>query len=270
MKVFSWKPAFEVNRRACRRVLGSLVSLAVFLACASAPYTGRKQLLIISEEEEAQMGKIAYEEGLAKARLSNNADEIALVRRVADRIAAAADQPDYEWEVRLIEDDKTANAYALPGGKVAVYSGILPITRTEDGLAVVLGHEVAHAVLRHGGERVSQGVLVQLGAAAMAAGMQDRDPKMVNGWLNAYGVATGVGIMLPFGRDQESEADHVGLILMTKAGYEPKEAIAFWERMETAGGNGPPEFLSTHPSHETRIANIRKWLPEMEGYRPKR
>ena len=269
MKVSSWMPAFDV-RLVCRRLLGSLVGLAVFLACASAPYTGRKQLLLISEAEESQMGKIAYEEGLAEARLSNNADEIALVRRVADRIAAAADRPDYDWEVRLIEDDKTANAYALPGGKVAVYSGILPITRTEDGLAVVLGHEVAHAILRHGGERVSQGVLVQLGAAAMAAGMRDRDPKVVNVWLNAYGVATGVAVMLPFSRDQESEADHVGLIFMTKAGYEPKEAIAFWERMETAGGDGPPEFLSTHPSHETRIANIRKWLPEMERYRPKR
>jgi predicted Zn-dependent protease len=250
--------------------LGVVASLAVFVACTKAPYTGRKQLQLISEGQESEMGRIAYEEATGKEKISDDRTATALVKRVADRIAAAADRPDYEWEVRLIENDKVANAYALPGGKMAVYTGILPITKTEDGLAVVLGHEVAHAVLRHGGERVSQGMLVQLGATALAVGMRNRDPQVVNGWLGAYGVATGVGIMLPFGRDQESEADHVGLILMTKAGYEPREAIAFWERMEEAGGGGPPEFLSTHPSHDTRISQIRGWLPEMEKYRPKR
>lgn len=253
-----------------KRVAPIGLAFVVFLACATTPYTKRKQLQLIGEAEEVRMGQTAYEESLAQARISDDREATALVRRVADRIAAAADRPDYEWEVRLIEDDKTANAYALPGGKIAVYTGILPITKTEDGLAVVIGHEVAHAILRHGGERVSQGLLVQLGAAALAAGIRNRDPKVVNGWLNAYGVATGVGIMLPFSRDQESEADHVGLILMTKAGYEPREAIAFWERMETAGGSGAPEFLSTHPSHETRIDQIRRWLPEMDQYRRQR
>jgi predicted Zn-dependent protease len=252
-----------------RILLSAGLALAVLVACATTPYTKRKQLLLISESEEQEMGKIAFQEAMAKEQLSNDSQDLSLVRRVADRIAAVADQPDYQWETRLIEDDKTANAYALPGGKIAVYSGILPITKTEDGLAVVLGHEVAHAILRHGGERVSQGLLVQLGGAALAAGMQNRDPKVVQGWLGAYGIATGVGIMLPFGRDQESEADHVGLILMTKAGYEPREAIVFWERMHEAGGGGQPEFLSTHPSHDTRISQIRKWLPEMDQYRPR-
>jgi predicted Zn-dependent protease len=251
----------------CRRVFASLAALAFLLGCAKAPYTGRSQLLLVSEEEEAEMGQVAYEESMAKVRLCTDPEKLELVRDVADRIAAAADRPDYEWEVRLIDDDKVANAYALPGGKMAVYTGILPITQTADGLAVVLGHEVAHALLRHGGERVSQGMLVQLGAAALAVGMQNRDPKVVNGWLSAYGVATDVGVMMPFGRDQESEADHVGLILMTKGGYEPNEAIPFWERMDAAGGSGPPEFLSTHPSHESRITKIRTWLPEMDKYR---
>jgi predicted Zn-dependent protease len=185
-----------------------------------------------------------------------------MVRRVGQRIAEAAQRPDYQWEFRVIEKD-VANAFALPGGKVAVYTGILKYTQTDAGLAVVMGHEVAHALARHGGERMSQSMLEQAGLAAVQIGLQTSDPVIMQGVALAYGL----GVQLPFSRGQESEADHIGLVLMAKAGYDPREAVPFWERMSGGEqGQEPPQFLSTHPSGTTRIKQLQEWMPEALQY----
>jgi predicted Zn-dependent protease len=235
-----------------------LLLASVLFACQTAPITGRQQLLLVSEAEETRLGLTAYEQILKEEKLSQDEQINAMVRRVGRRIAAVAERPDYQWEFRVIDKD-VANAFALPGGKVAVYTGILKYTQTETGLAVVMGHEVAHALARHGGERMSQTALAQLGMTAVQIGLQTNDPTIMQGIALAYGV----GVQLPFGRGQESEADHIGLVLMAKAGYDPREAIPFWERM--AGGKQgqePPEFLSTHPSGTTRIKQLEQWMPE--------
>jgi predicted Zn-dependent protease len=192
------------------------------------------------------------------------------VERVGHRIAAATGRSDFRWEFKVIEDEKNKNAFALPGGKVAVYTGILQVTRDDTGLAVVLGHEVSHAIARHGAERMSQGLLAQLGLAAVMVSMRDRDPKTVQTVGALLGAGAALGVILPYSRLQESEADRLGLIYMAKAGYDPRAAVEFWQRMEQASrGGAPPEFLSTHPSHGTRIGQIQQWLPEaLTHYRP--
>lgn len=228
------------------------------LACQSVPITGRHQLILISHEEEISLGEEAYKKTLKDSKLSQDQAAIAMMRRVGERIAAAADRPDYTWEFNLL-DNKTPNAFALPGGKVAVFTGILPITLDETGLAVVLGHEVAHALAHHGAERMSTGVLTQIGAVGVAA-VLGGDPQTAR----AVEAAFGLGVMLPFSRSHESEADHIGLHLMARAGYDPRQAVDFWKRMEQAAkGNKPPEFLSTHPSDEHRVKQIESWLPEV-------
>ncbi len=214
------------------------------------------------------MGVQAYHEILRKSKISRDPRLNDLVTRVGTRIARATGRLDYPWEFKVIEDDKQVNAFALPGGKVAVYTGILPVTKDDAGLATVMGHEVAHAIARHGGERVSQGLLVQVGLAAAQAAMANRDPRTVEQVTGLLGAGAALGIILPFSRAQESEADHLGLIYMAKAGYDPRAAISFWQRMEqTARGRpSPPEFLSTHPSHGTRIREIEQWIPEAMRY----
>ncbi len=250
-------------------VLLPLVGLAV--ACETVPVTGRSQVILLSQSQEAQMGLDAYQEVLKKSKISRDPQANELVTRVGKRIAQATGRTDYQWEFKVIEDDKQVNAFCLPGGKVAVYTGILPVTRDDAGLATVLGHEVAHAIARHGGERVSQGLLVQVGLAATQVALANRDPRMVEQVTSLLGAGASVGVILPFGRSQESEADHLGLIYMAKAGYDPHAALAFWQRMEDAakGRASPPEFLSTHPSHGTRINQIQDWIPEaMRYYKP--
>jgi predicted Zn-dependent protease len=234
-----------------------LMSLQL-LGCQSVPITGRHQLVLISQQEELALGEEAYKKTLKESKLSHDQASIALVQRVGRRIAAAADRPDYTWEFTLLEN-ATPNAFALPGGKVAVYTGILPITQDETGLAVVLGHEVAHALAHHGAERMSTGLLTQIGAVGVAA-VLGGDPQTAK----AVETAFGIGVMLPFSRSHESEADHIGLYLMAEAGYDPRKAVEFWTRMEAAAkGNKPPEFLSTHPSDAHRIEQIKAWLPEV-------
>jgi len=245
--------------------------LAGVIACTTVPVTGRRQLLLLSEGEELQMGLSAYQEVLKKARLSSDPAATEQVRRVGRRIAAATGRTDYQWEWSLLED-KQANAFCLPGGKVAVYTGILPITRDDAGLAAVLGHETAHAIARHGGERVSQGLLVQVGLAATQVALARSDPAMVQQVTALLGAGTTVGLLLPWSRTQESEADHLGLIFMAKAGYDPHAARDLWVRMAEAakGSARPPEFLSTHPAEETRIRQIEGWLPEaLQYYQPR-
>jgi predicted Zn-dependent protease len=242
--------------------------------CETNPYTGRKQLLMTSVGQEVQMGAQAYNQIKSdpKMRVSQDPREIEPVKRVAARIVEAAKRSKYaeiaqqfQWEVSVIKDDKTANAFALPGGKMAVYTGIFPMAKTEAGLAAVMGHEVVHALARHGAERMSQGQLANIGlqAAGAAIGLSGGNPILGQATMAALGVGTQVGVLLPFSRKHESEADYIGILLAADAGYDPRESIALWERMaQMSGDGGPAEFLSTHPGHDTRIDQLKKWMPE--------
>jgi predicted Zn-dependent protease len=239
-------------------------------ACETVPYTGRSQLQLLSPDEEAKMGVQSYQEIVGKATVSTDQQATAMVQRVGSRIAAVTDLK-YQWEFKLIADDKQANAFALPGGKVAVYTGILPITRDEAGLAAVLGHEIGHVVARHGGERLSQQMGVQT-VTQIAAGMASSNPATVQLVAAALGAGAQYGVLLPWSRQQESEADHIGIILMAKAGYDPHASVELWKRMQAAAtGQRPSEWLSTHPSEATRIQQLERWMPEaMKDYKPAR
>jgi predicted Zn-dependent protease len=247
--------------------MGRSVALLLLLvvACAQVPFTNRSQLILISAEEETKLGSQAYREVLSKSPTTNADRYVEPVRRIGERLARAAERPDYQWQFAVIDDPKQVNAFALPGGKVAVYTGILPVAADSDGLAVVMGHEIAHVIARHGAERMSQGLAAELGASVLGAAAGGGPS--ANLLLAAYGLGTQLGVLLPYSRTQESEADHIGLILMAKAGYDPRAAEGFWQRMARASsGGGPPEFLSTHPSHDTREQQIRAWLPEALGH----
>lgn len=250
----------------------SALFLVLLAACVTAPYTGRSQFMLVSESQEISMGEEAYRHELRSSVLSNNPEALRIVRKVGERIARAADKSDYRWEFRVIDDPEMVNAFAVPGGKVAVYTGIFPIARDETGLAVVLGHEVAHALLRHAGERMSQGQLAQGIGTVLGIGLgtaMGSNPQLANGILQAYGLGAGIGWILPFSRSQESEADHVGLILMAKAGYDPRVSLEVWERMERKERGSPPEYLSTHPGYETRSQQLKSWIPEaLKSYQP--
>lgn len=258
-----------------------LVSGALAIAsCATNPYTERSQILLIPESQEIQLGAQAYAQLLndPKITLSKDPREVEPVQRVAARIIEAAKTSKYaerakefQWEVTVIKDDKTKNAFALPGGKIAVYTGLFPVAQNEDGLAAVMGHEVVHALARHGAERMSQSLLAQLGltAAGVALSSKGGDPVLNQAAMAALGLGTTVGILLPFSRAHESEADYVGLLLAAHAGYDPQEAVRVWERMSESSNGQPPEFLSTHPSHGTRIQQLQEWMPEaLAFYRP--
>ena len=248
------------------RLLVVALIVASVTACETVPYTGRHQIMLLPESAELQMGLQSYQEVLKKSKISRDAEANERLARVGLRIAAATGRRDYRWEFHLIED-KQVNAFCLPGGKVAVYTGILPVTRDEAGLAAVVGHEVAHAIARHGAERVSQGLLVQAGLAATQVALSRNDPHTVQAVTAMLGAGAAVGVMLPWSRAQESEADHLGLIYMAKAGYHPSAARDLWVRMaERATGARQPEFLSTHPAPATRIAQIENWIPEALKY----
>jgi predicted Zn-dependent protease len=254
--------------------LGTVGAMATLGGCVRAPGTARDQFIYISEEKEIAMGISAYHELLRKAPLSNDLELNAMVNRVGQRIAAVAQKPEYQWEFAVIREDSMINAFALPGGKVAVFTGILKVTKNEDGLATVIGHEVAHALQRHGAERYSRSILETIGQiGALAAGAAVGRPDAAMAAMSAYGV----GVSLPFGRKQESEADYIGLKLMAQAGYDPREAVPFWERMSGCprqmidkvcfrSKHNIPEFLSTHPSDLSRINQIEAWIPEALKY----
>jgi len=256
----------------------AIIAMILFvIGCATVAITGRKQLSLLPASQVTELSFSSYREMMKESKLSRDQDQIALVRRVGQRIANVSDQflrenhmqedlKYYKWEFNLIEEDSTINAFCMPGGKVAVYTGILPVTKTETGLAVVIGHEVAHALANHGNERLSQGLMQQLGGVALEVALANKPQQTQSLAMAAYGVGSTVGIMLPYSRTHESEADHIGLILMARAGYDPREAIPFWERMNQSGGGRPPEFLSTHPAPERRIADIQKELPEALKY----
>jgi len=245
--------------------LATVVCACLIVACQTVEQTGRSQFIIASESQELQLGDQAYQETLKKNRLSTRSDWQAQLRRVGQRIAAATDKPDYKWEFNLIQG-KEINAFALPGGKVVFWEGMMPLAQDDNGIAVVMGHEIAHALARHGAERMSQTMGAQAIGELLAAGVGQVSPGMRDDFLKVYGLGTTVGILLPWGRTQESEADRIGLTLMAKAGYDPASAIAFWERMSKVSGDKPPEFLSTHPSDITRINQIKQWMPEARSY----
>jgi predicted Zn-dependent protease len=235
-------------------------------SCQTVEYTGRSQVNLISESQEKQLGTEAYEDILKKTPISKRSDWQAQLQRVGQRIAAAAARPDYQWEFKVLQG-KEVNAFCLPGGKVAFWEGIMPVAQDDTGIAVIMGHEVAHALARHGAERMSQSMSAQLIGQILTAGVGITNPALAGDFAQLYGLGASVGVILPWGRAQESEADHIGLILMAKAGYDPAAAVGFWERMsKVQQGGKPPEFLSTHPSDETRINQIKQWLPEAQKY----
>lgn len=254
------------NRRQFIKYAGSVGLAGVgglfCCGCKMAPVTKRPQLLLIPEGQELTLGQTAFQETLTKEPLSSDQRRSDIVARVGKRIAAVADRGDYQWEFRLIAD-ATQNAFCLPGGKVAIYEGILPVCEDEAGLAVVMSHEIAHALARHGGERMSQNMAVD-GAKVIADKIAGRyAPTKKDLLMQAYGVGSKYGVLLPYSRKQESEADHIGIMLMAKAGYDPNAAPGFWTRFGgEKQGNQPSEFMSTHPSDEHRAAALQNLLAE--------
>jgi predicted Zn-dependent protease len=236
---------------------------AALASCATAPETGRRQLLLVSPAEEAQLGLRAFEQVKRQYPEVRRGKEAERLRRVGSGISRVAPLPNARWEFVLFKDD-SPNAFALPGGKVGVFTGILPITKNEAGMATVIGHEIAHAVARHGAERMSHSLLVQLGGIGLSAALRSNAGATGDLVMQAYGLGSQLGVMLPYSRTQELEADELGLLFMARAGYDPREAIAFWKRFAAYNAKrrgAPPEFLSTHPLDQRRIAQLERLMP---------
>jgi predicted Zn-dependent protease len=257
-------------------VVFSILGLFIY-GCATVAVTGRQQLSLVSNAEIIPVVNHQYDSIVRNSKLSSNAEQTAMVKNVGARIEKAVERymsehnasselEGFKWEFNLIDDPKTVNAWCMPGGKVAFYTGIMPICQNEAGVATVMGHEVAHAIANHGRERMSQAMVANglLGTFGAALG---QNPTLTKQLLyQAVGIGAQVG-MLKFSRQHESEADHIGLIFMAMAGYDPNEAVSFWQRMESMSGGGePPEFLSTHPSHATRVSDLQKEIPEAMKY----
>jgi predicted Zn-dependent protease len=263
-----------------KKLLNYTILLVFILGCTKVPISNRKQLNLLPEGTLLEMSYSQYGKFLSeKPPLPLSDPRAALVKKVGDNIAVAAELylkknkqthrvKGFQWEFNTV-DDNTVNAWCMPGGKVVFYTGIIDVCQDETGIAVVMGHEVAHAIARHGNERMSQQMALQMGGLTIAAAMQEKPEFTQNIFLASYGVGSTLGA-LKFSRTHESEADKMGLIFMAKAGYDPNKAVDFWERMAALGGGAPPEFLSTHPSHETRVSELKKFMPEaLKYYNPK-
>jgi len=257
-------------------ITSAVLAAFILYGCSVVPITGRKQVNLLPESDMISMGLTSYQEFMKENPPSSDKVNSSVVREVGIKIATAVQQfftdnkmqsrlNGYQWEFSLV-DNKDANAFCLPGGKVVVYKGILPYTVDRSGLAVVISHEIAHAVARHGNERMSQEMLVQLGGMALSTAVKNKPEQTQNIFLSAYGLGSQVGVLLPYSREHELEADKLGLIFMAMAGYNPGTAVTFWERMSSSAGTKPPEFLSTHPSDATRINNIKANMPEIMKY----
>lgn len=262
-------------------VLASVSLLSVLAGCAEVPITGRRQLSLVPESMITSMSIQEYQQFISQNKVSSDAKQNATVTRVATKIVQAVEEYEktqgqtdrfagYKWEFNVVEDPQI-NAFAMPGGKVVVYTGILPVAQNDAGLAAVLGHEIAHVFAGHGSERLSQSLLVQMGGMGLDMALQ-KQPEQTRSLFNAaYGLGSQVGVLLPFSRVQESEADHLGTIFMAMAGYDPHEAVAFWQRMAAAskGQAQQPAFLSTHPTNAARIQSLQELIPEaMQYYKP--
>lgn len=252
--------------RAARTVVGLLLACGIASACATVPYTGRPQLLLMSIDEERSLGEKAFRQHMGKVIEETDPEVLALVRDVGERIARVAERPDYKWDFRVIRNAELANAFALPGGKVAVYTGLFRVAQDTAGLAAVMGHEVGHAIARHGAERLSSGVVLDILGAGVAAAVGGSSKATQAAVQAAFGLGSQVGVLLPFSRAQEAEADYLGLILMAKAGYDPHAAVGLWERFASMGNQRSAEFLSTHPAPESRQKGLREALKDALPY----
>ncbi len=261
-----------------KTILSLLIIVTLLEGCVLNLITGRKQLSLVKESDLQLMATSQYNTFLTENKVLNsgNNKDAAMVNRIGERIASAITKyfesegkgsvlEGYVWEFNTV-DSKEVNAWCMPGGKVVVYTGILPVTQSETALAIVMGHEIAHSVGKHGNERMSQAMVQQLGGMALEVALSQKPQETQDIFLTSYGIGSQVGAMLPWSRQQETEADQYGLIFSAMAGYDPQEAIPFWERMAAAGGSKPPEFLSTHPSDETRIRKLKQFMPEALKY----
>lgn len=256
--------------------LGFLLFFVIIQACSTVPLIGRKQVSLLPESNMVEMSLTSYGQFLQENKLSDNKGQTDVVKRVGARVSVAVEKylkengytdriADFKWEFNLVENNEP-NAWCMPGGKVVFYSGILPLTQNDAGVAVVMGHEIAHAVARHGNERMSQQMLLQFGGVALSEAIKTKPEETQAIFQAAYGVGSQLGVMLPYSRQHEYEADKLGLIFMAMAGYDPNEAIGFWERMAVNSKGNTPEFLSTHPVEQNRVQAIRNYLPEAMKY----
>lgn len=263
-----------------KKFLPLILITGLLAGCVLNRVTGRKQLSLVNESQLQSLAVTHYNAFLEESNVvSSGNKDAAMVKRVGERISTALTRyynsegksavvEGYNWEFNLIES-KEANAWVMPGGKVAVYTGLLPLTQNETGLAIVMGHEIAHAIAKHGSERMSQALMQQLGGVALEVALSQQPQQTSDLFLMSYGIGSTIGAMLPWSRQQETEADKYGLIYAAMAGYDPREAIPFWQRMSQAGGGSPPEFLSTHPSDETRMKKLNQFMPEaLKYYKP--
>ncbi|MBW8323195.1 MAG: M48 family metallopeptidase [Prolixibacteraceae bacterium] len=258
-------------------LLAGLFSATILVqSCSTVPLIGRKQVSLLPESNMVEMSLTSYSQFLQENKLSANKEQTDVVKRVGARMSVAVEKylkengfqdrvADFKWEFNLVEN-KEPNAWCMPGGKVVFYSGILPLTKNDAGVAVVMGHEIAHAVARHGNERMSQQMLVQFGGVALSEAIKTKPEQTQAIFQTAYGLGSQLGVMLPYSRQHEYEGDKLGLIFMAIAGYDPKEAIGFWERMAANSSGKTPEFLSTHPVEANRIEAIKQFLPDAMKY----
>ncbi|WP_103068294.1 M48 family metallopeptidase [Aquimarina sediminis] len=255
-----------------RKSIVAIGTILLFMSCATNPFTGKKTLALVPNSQILPMAFQQYNQFLGENKVLKGTSDAQMVTRVGQKIAKASERwlnangyqgylKDYKWEYNLVED-KTVNAWCMPGGKIVVYTGILPIAKSETGVAAIMGHEVAHALANHGQQRMSAGQIQQVAGAATAVAVSGKDSKTQQIVGTAFGLGSQFGVMLPFSRSHETEADRIGLQLMAIAGYNPDEAAELWKRMKAnSGGQAPPEFMSTHPSSDTRIANLTAWSP---------
>lgn len=259
-----------------KKILLTVGVIAVIVSCATNPFTGKKTMAFVSNDQLFPAAFAQYSQVLSKNKVITGTSDADMITRVGQRIAVAAERwlnangyqgylDDYKWEYKLIESEQV-NAWCMPGGKIAFYTGILPIAQNETGVASIMGHEVAHALANHGQQRMSSGILQQAGGVAVAVATGNECPEKQQMWMQAYGLGSSIGGVLPFSRGHETEADKIGLYLMAMAGYNPDEAAELWKRMKAnSGGQAPPEFLSTHPSNDTRIQNLQALAPDAKA-----
>lgn len=263
-----------------KNMVAVLLIFTIIVACSTVAITGRKQLNIIPDSQMLSMSYQEYNDFINSNKLSTDKQNTALIKKVGAKIQTAVENyfaqkkkssqlKDFQWEFNLVESPEI-NAWCMPGGKVVFYTGILPVCQGEEGIAVVMGHEIAHAIAEHGSERMSQGLVTQLGGLALDKALESKPSETRELWMTAFGLGAQLGVLLPYSRLHESEADHLGLIFISMAGYNPNIAVDFWQRMaRMTSGQKPPEFLSTHPSDETRINDLKKLIPEaMKYYKP--
>ncbi len=260
-----------------KKILLGLLAFVVLFACKQTVFTGRKQLTLFSSSELNQMSFSEYKSFLSENKPMTSGQDVDMVRRIGNDLKVAVEVyykskglqnelRNFAWEFNVVDDPKTVNAFCMPGGKVVVYTGIIKVAQTEDALAVVMGHEIAHALANHGNERMSQGIVTQLGLTSLQVALAQKPSQTNDLLLAAAGAGAQVGVLLPFSRKHESEADEIGLYLMAMAGYDPNAAAPFWNRMNQSGGGRPPEFLSTHPDPSKRSERLKQLVPKARAY----